>query len=115
MATSRPAPGKTHMLKARLIRRARNSCAGCGFRFPGNLHPHQLARQDGAFEIDHRIPLARGGTNEHQKLQILCLPCHDGKTNTDGKSGPIVNMMDREWRQVGRPQNWERKKALTRR
>ena len=115
MPTQRPVPGKTHMLKARLIRRARNSCAGCGYRFPANLHPHQLARQDGAFEIDHKVPLARGGTNDYRNLQVLCLPCHDGKTNADGKFGPMTNMTDREWRQAGRPQNWERKRSLVHR
>ena len=33
-----------------------------------------------AWDIDHIIPLALGGTNEPENLQILCKPCHQSKT-----------------------------------
>ena len=33
-----------------------------------------------AWDIDHVIPLALGGTNEAENLQILCKPCHQSKT-----------------------------------
>ena len=33
-----------------------------------------------AWDIDHIIPLALGGTNEAKNLQILCKPCHNSKT-----------------------------------
>lgn len=56
--------------------------------------------------------MARGGTNAVRNLQILCLPCHDGKTNEDGSSGPIRNMTDEEWRRIGCPQDWARKRRL---
>jgi len=34
-----------------------------------------------AWDIDHIIPLALGGTNEPENLQILCKPCHQSKTS----------------------------------
>jgi 5-methylcytosine-specific restriction endonuclease McrA len=34
-----------------------------------------------AWDIDHIIPLALGGTNEPNNLQILCRTCHREKTN----------------------------------
>jgi len=34
-----------------------------------------------AWDIDHIIPLALGGTNEPNNLQILCRPCHRAKTS----------------------------------
>ena len=33
-----------------------------------------------AWDIDHVLPLALGGTNEPKNLQILCKPCHRSKT-----------------------------------
>ena len=106
---------ETHRIKARLIQQSGNKCNGCGYQFPKDLHRHQLARKDGSFELDHKVPLCRGGTNEWQNLQVLCIPCHDGKTNFKGKSGPIRNMTDYEWRAAGKPQDWSKKKQIMRR
>ena len=33
-----------------------------------------------AWDIDHILPFALGGTNEPDNLQILCKPCHRSKT-----------------------------------
>ncbi len=33
-----------------------------------------------AWDIDHILPLALGGTNEPHNLQVLCRPCHRSKT-----------------------------------
>jgi 5-methylcytosine-specific restriction endonuclease McrA len=33
-----------------------------------------------AWDIDHILPLAMGGTNATENLQILCRPCHRSKT-----------------------------------
>jgi 5-methylcytosine-specific restriction endonuclease McrA len=33
-----------------------------------------------AWELDHIIPLANGGTHELPNMQMLCQPCHPGKT-----------------------------------
>jgi len=35
------------------------------------------------FEIDHRIPLAQGGLHEPGNWQIVCKPCHLGKSRGD--------------------------------
>ena len=40
-----------------------------------------------AFEIDHIIPLAGGGSNDCSNLQILCNKCHKEKTIHENKSG----------------------------
>ncbi len=34
------------------------------------------------WEIDHVVPLALGGADAHDNLQVLCAPCHSGKTAT---------------------------------
>ena len=36
-----------------------------------------------AFDVDHIIPLAEGGTNDEVNLQVLCKPCHFEKTQTE--------------------------------
>lgn len=38
------------------------------------------------YEIDHYVPLARGGTNDITNIQLLCRPCNQKKHATD----PIV-------------------------
>ena len=42
-----------------------------------------------AFDIDHIIPLAEGGTNDQENLQVLCKPCHFEKTQTEHEQGYI--------------------------
>jgi hypothetical protein len=42
-----------------------------------------------AFDIDHIIPLAEGGTNEPENLQVLCKPCHFEKTKLEHEQGYI--------------------------
>ena len=34
------------------------------------------------FHIDHIMPLAAGGNNDLDNLQVLCLECHQEKTRT---------------------------------
>jgi len=47
------------------------TCARCTQR----IHAGQ------AWDIDHVIPLALGGNNEPENLQILCRSCHQAKTH----------------------------------
>lgn len=35
------------------------------------------------FDLDHKCPLSRGGTNEVKNLQLLCVPCHRKKTKAE--------------------------------
>jgi RNA-directed DNA polymerase len=59
---------------AYLLKRQKGSCALCGLCF-----------KDGdRLEIDHRIPVAIGGTDLYVNLQLLHRHCHDHKTATDG-------------------------------
>jgi 5-methylcytosine-specific restriction endonuclease McrA len=34
------------------------------------------------WEVDHVVPLALGGADTDENLQVLCSPCHAGKTAT---------------------------------
>jgi hypothetical protein len=38
---------------------------------------------DNKFEIDHKIPLMSGGTNDDSNLQLLCVSCHDKKSRME--------------------------------
>lgn len=38
------------------------------------------------YEIDHRIALCNGGSNDHANLRLLCLACHKSKTRKDVKA-----------------------------
>ena len=41
------------------------------------------------FDIDHIIPLAEGGSNGPENLQVLCKPCHFEKTQVEHEQGYI--------------------------
>ena len=42
-----------------------------------------------SINIDHIIPLACGGTNEPENLQILCKKCHFSKTKEEHANGYV--------------------------
>jgi 5-methylcytosine-specific restriction protein A len=49
---------------------ARGRCLRCGWALtPGTR-----------WEVDHVIPLALGGRDASDNMQVLCSPCHGGKT-----------------------------------
>lgn len=54
--------------KKEVAARAQWRCQACG----------QLVSEN--FEVDHRVPLFRGGSNDADNLQLLCLECHRRKT-----------------------------------
>ena len=87
-------------------------CQGCGYKFSKELTPQQLGASGSALELDHRVPLTRNGDNSVENLWLLCIPCHDGKTNRTGANGLPVNMTEDEWIGWGKPQNWDRKNYL---
>jgi 5-methylcytosine-specific restriction endonuclease McrA len=43
------------------------------------------------YEVDHIIPVAKGGTNENENLQLLCVPCNRKKSHKD----PVEFMQSR--------------------
>ena len=53
-----------------LFLKRKGTCAACT----------QKIEAGKAWDIDHILPLALGGTNEPHNLQILCRPCHRAKT-----------------------------------
>lgn len=57
-------------IKEKLIKRRGHKCEICGC-IPGYL------------ELDHIVPLWKGGTNEYKNLQLLCHECHRQKTKDD--------------------------------
>ena len=48
------------------------------------------------FEIDHIIPVACGGTNDDDNLQVLCKPCHKNKTQSEKEEGAYVKIINSE-------------------
>lgn len=59
-------------VKLRIYERAEGRCSKCtvGVRVG---------------EYDHAIPLIIGGEHRETNLQLLCVPCHKGKTKLDVK------------------------------
>jgi 5-methylcytosine-specific restriction endonuclease McrA len=35
-----------------------------------------------SLEVDHKIPVARGGSDDLDNLQTLCFPCNRGKRDS---------------------------------
>lgn len=54
-------------------------CAGCGCVW--------VSSRD---QVDHKVGLEQGGSNEDSNLQPLCKPCHDKKTAREA-GGRSVN------------------------
>jgi hypothetical protein len=53
-----------------LFLKRKGTCASC----------YQKIDAGKAWDIDHILPLALGGSNEPENLQILCKRCHESKT-----------------------------------
>lgn len=47
------------------------------------LHCKRTGKITMATEVDHVLPLCKGGTDSPQNLQSLCPDCHRTKTNDD--------------------------------
>jgi 5-methylcytosine-specific restriction endonuclease McrA len=70
LGSESPSRRGTISLKVRwdVLKRGNYMCARCGARPP-----------DVSLEIDHIVPLARGGTDAISNLQVLCNRCNQGK------------------------------------
>jgi len=63
-------------LRRRAIREYGNQCARCG-----------ADGEDVRLELDHRIPVAEGGTDTLDNAQLLCPMCHAPKTQAEARRG----------------------------
>jgi 5-methylcytosine-specific restriction endonuclease McrA len=55
------------------------ACQRCGCRTPPSLRGTHVAD---APELDHIVPLARGGTHTFDNVQLLCRQCNNRKSDT---------------------------------
>jgi len=55
-------------LRHKILKRDRFTCQACGARSP-----------DVELEVDHKLPVSRGGTDEESNLTTLCKDCNRGK------------------------------------
>lgn len=72
MTTRKPIPAK---LQLKVFKRDNYKCRICG-KSP-STHPEL------SLEIDHFLPVSKGGTNDIDNLQTLCIVCNRGKGNDD--------------------------------
>ena len=48
------------------------------------------------FEIDHIKPIAQGGKNDDDNLQVLCPSCHKDKTKSEQEDGSYIKIVETE-------------------
>ena len=48
------------------------------------------------YEVDHIKPLASGGTNDIDNIQLLCKSCHKEKSQREKEDGSYVRIIDTE-------------------
>ncbi|WP_341772584.1 HNH endonuclease [Burkholderia ambifaria] len=62
--------GAWDVIRKRIRERDGYCCQSCGIAVRAGV-------------VDHIKPLAQGGANADENLQLLCKECHDDKTNAD--------------------------------
>ncbi|UQI44645.1 HNH endonuclease [Streptomyces sp. HU2014] len=65
-ARNKNRPGDFHSRRATVLARDRFTCQRCGSKTE--------------LEVDHLVPIAKGGTWELSNLWVLCATCHRQKT-----------------------------------
>lgn len=56
-------------------------CACCGKQLTFSNYGYFGNR--GAWEVDHRVPVSRGGSENLRNLQPMCIPCNRAKGDED--------------------------------
>ena len=51
---------------------------------------HAAGRVTLGVEVDHVVPLSRGGSDDETNLQVLCRGCHADKTKAEAQVGGVV-------------------------
>ena len=70
-------PGATPREKGRPWRRLRARILSAN---PLCVHCQRAGRVTAATEVDHRLPLSQGGTDDPSNLDPVCTACHAAKT-----------------------------------
>ena len=61
-----------------------------------------------AEELDHIVPISKGGTNDDDNLQMLCKECHYHKTLDDLGHKPKPKIGLDGWHEEESPRSWGR-------
>ena len=69
-----------------LPHKAKRKSLPVSLRFRIWAMPCAICGDSGDIEIDHIVPLAKGGTNDESNLQPLCHQCHSRKGAKRGRS-----------------------------
>jgi 5-methylcytosine-specific restriction enzyme A len=75
----------TKEFKEMVLEKSKKKCAGC-----------KCCLKKQKYDIDHIRPLANGGTNQIDNLQVLCKACHQDKTANEHEQGQYVKFSDTE-------------------
>lgn len=70
---SAPLPNGWDRKRRRILRRDANICYVC--------------HKAGATEVDHIVPVSRGGGDEDMNLAAICKDCHASKTGREARGG----------------------------
>lgn len=54
-------------------------CACCGKQL--SFSNYGTFGRRGAWEVDHRVPLSQGGSDNLRNLQPMCIPCNRSKSD----------------------------------
>ena len=65
-------PSLPRTLRYKILKRDRHTCKSCGARAP-----------EVEVEVDHKVPISKGGTDDESNLVTLCKECNRGKSNKE--------------------------------
>lgn len=88
MSTLKTIPDK---LRLKVLKRDNFTCKSCG-KSPA-LYP-ELEINVVKLEVDHFKPFSKGGTDELENLQTLCILCNRGKGDDESLNNTIENKIE---------------------